>query len=257
MEPVTELLEARERSFPKRRFAAAISLVVHLGLLATVFLGPALLADKPQPLKFVEVTVLPSAALQRPAARPVAPQRTRAPEPAPEEPPEEVPEPPKKEPPPDVPVLEPEKKPDPKPEPPRPTTVPETAPVARDEPARELGVDRNLGPAASTGESATASIASFDDPNFKYGYYIDRVLASIRQRWSPPDLGRPIEMMVSFRITTNGEVEQLRIVTSSRVGSFDRAGLSAVEAASPLPPLPKGYQKPSLGVNLIIRSEDS
>jgi TonB family protein len=153
-------------------------------------------------------------------------------------------------------VLEPEKKPEPKREEPKPTTVPNTAPVATDRPAREFGVDRDLGRPASTGDSATASIASFDDPDFKFGYYIDRVLAAIRQRWSPPDLERSVEMMVSFRITTDGEIQQLRIVTSSRVGSFDRAGLSAVQAASPLPPLPKGYQKPSLGVNLIIRSED-
>ncbi|HVS16932.1 MAG TPA: energy transducer TonB, partial [Thermoanaerobaculia bacterium] len=140
-------------------------------------------------------------------------------------------------------------------EPPR--AAPDTAPVATDQPARDVGVDRDRGRAASTGDSATATIASFDDPDFRFGYYIDRVLAVIRQNWRPPDLGRPVEMMVSFRITTEGEIQQLRIVTSSRVGSFDRAGLHAVEAASPLPPLPRGYQKPSLGVNLIIRSEDS
>jgi colicin import membrane protein len=255
LEAVTQLLEQREQAFPKRRYAAALSLLVHLAILAAVFLGPALLADRPEPIKFVEVTVLPSAALQ-PGPRPVAAQRTRAPEPAPEKPPEKPPEPPKEEPPPDVPVLQPEKKPEPRREetPPR---VPDTAPVARDQPAREAGVDRDLGRPASTGDSATAAIASFDDPDFRYGYYIDRVLALIRDNWNPPDLGRTVEMMVSFRITADGEIEQLRIVTSSRVGSFDRAGLRAVEASSPLPPLPRGYQKPSLGVNLIIRSEDS
>jgi len=255
LEAVTELLEAREKAFPRRRYAAAVSLIVHLALLAAVFLGPALLAERRPPLKFVEVTVLPSAALQ-PGPRPVAPQRTRAPEPAPERPPEPTPEPPKREPPPEAPVIQPEKKPEPEREPQQPTTVPETAPVAREQPPREYGVDRDLGRGASTGDSETAAIASFDDPDFKFGYYIDRVLALIRQRWSPPELGRPVEMMVSFRITSEGEIQQLRIVTSSRVGSFDRAGLSAVEAASPLPPLPRGYQKPSLGVNLIIRSEE-
>ncbi|HVS14458.1 MAG TPA: hypothetical protein VMV46_11060, partial [Thermoanaerobaculia bacterium] len=113
MEAVTKLLEQREQAFPKRRYAALLSLIVHLAILAAVFLGPALLADKAQPLKFVEVTVLPSAALQ-PGPRPVAAQRTRAPEPAPERPVEKPPEPPQREPPPDVPALQPEKRPEPR-----------------------------------------------------------------------------------------------------------------------------------------------
>ncbi len=50
----------------------------------------------------------------------------------------------------------------------------------------------------------------------------------------------------------DGRVDKLKILRSSGYNSFDRAGLQAVQNAK-MPPLPKSYRSPSLGVRLIIR----
>jgi len=59
--------------------------------------------------------------------------------------------------------------------------------------------------------------------------------------------------MIHFRISRDGRIDDLHIVTSSGYSSFDLAGLRAVQSASPLPPLPSSYRRGELGVNLVIR----
>jgi TonB family protein len=109
-------------------------------------------------------------------------------------------------------------------------------------------------PPASTGTVEDTAVASFDDPTFTYGYYLDRMAAMISQRWSPPRAPAGMAVVVRFRVLTDGTVEQLQLDTSSGMRSFDVSGLRAVEQASPLPPLPRGYRKPSLGVTLVMRA---
>ncbi len=78
------------------------------------------------------------------------------------------------------------------------------------------------------------------------------MLSMIQGQWVRPPLGGGVEAQVYFRIQRDGRVTDLRIVRSSGYSSFDLAGLRAVQAASPLPPLPRGYTHGSLGVNLIL-----
>jgi TonB family protein len=68
-----------------------------------------------------------------------------------------------------------------------------------------------------------------------------------------PPLGGGVEAVVHFRVSRDGRIDDLRIVTSSGYSSFDLAGLRAVQSASPLPPLPASYRRGELGVNLVIR----
>jgi TonB family protein len=102
------------------------------------------------------------------------------------------------------------------------------------------------------GVANTDSVVGIEDPNFTYGYYVDRMVAIVRSHWSRPPLGSGVEGIVHFRIAKNGTVQEVRVVKSSGYNSFDLAALRAVQAA-PLPPLPKSYQESSLGVNLIFR----
>ena len=98
-----------------------------------------------------------------------------------------------------------------------------------------------------------AQVATLDNPDFTYGYYIEQMLALIRAQWTRPPLGGGIEATVHFEVGRSGEIREVRIVQSSGYSSFDLAGLRAVQTASPLPPLPNGYKQGSLGVTLIIR----
>jgi outer membrane biosynthesis protein TonB len=47
-------------------------------------------------------------------------------------------------------------------------------------------------------------------------------------------------------------VAELDVAETSGLSAFDLAGLRAVQAASPLPPLPAGYRKDSLAIRLLI-----
>jgi periplasmic protein TonB len=237
MVQLDQLLEQRQRvgGRPLRRGALVASILIHTALVASVLVGPTLFAQKPRPLEYVEVVTLPAAALG-PGRQPEPQARPEPPRPEPERPP---PEPAPKPPPEDAPVLRSEAPVERRPEPPAPT------PAARQE--SQL-------PPASTGTVEDTAVASFDDPTFTYGYYLDRMAAMISQRWAPPRAPAGMAVVVRFRILTDGTVEQLQLETSSGMRSFDVSGLRAVEQASPLPPLPRGYRKPSLGVALVMRA---
>ena len=236
MLPLDQLLEQRRSAGGRmKRGAVVFSAVLHGLLVAAVLLGPSLFAQRPRIREYVEVVTLPAAALG-PGRQPEPEVREEPPPPEPEPPP---PEPEPEPPPEDIPVL-----PSQEPEERRPEPAP-TAPPARQE---------SRLPPASTGTVDDTAVASFDDPTFVYGYYLDRMAALISQRWSPPRAPAGMAVVVRFRILADGNVEQLQLDTSSGMRSFDVSGLRAVEQASPLPPLPRGYRKPSLGVTLVMRA---
>jgi protein TonB len=152
-----------------------------------------------------------------------------------------------------MPPAEPEEAAEPEPEPaPKapPQPPPPAAPAAVPGPTGRQGSPQGHPLGTS---SFGADAVGLDNPDFTYGYYIEQMLALIRSQWVRPPLGGGVEALVHFRILKDGRIEDVRIVRSSGYSSFDLAGLRALEAASPLPPLPRSYRQGSLGVNLIIR----
>jgi TonB family protein len=250
---VERVLERRRREHLGRLRGAGLAgaVLLHLAIAAAAFVVPRLGAEERQPIEFVSVRIIPAQALgtpQPPAPQPAAPQpevEETEPEPEPEPEPEE-------------PVL-----PAPKPEPPRPqptpprSTEPATTP-SRAEPAppsEGSPGSRQGSPAGSpTGTAAEgAQLAAIGDPDFTYGYYLDRVLAAIEAQWRrPPTDGARLEVALDFRIRRDGTVAELDVAETSGLSAFDLAGLRAVQAASPLPPLPAGYRKDTLAIRLLI-----
>ena len=100
---------------------------------------------------------------------------------------------------------------------------------------------------------ALGATATFDTPDFTYGYYIDQLLAQLSRNWNRPLVGSGVEAMIHFRIERGGKIFDIQIVRSSGINAFDLAALRAVQASSPLPPLPRAFREDSLGVNLIVR----
>lgn len=230
-------------------------MVLHLALVAGAILVPRLFAGEPQKLTYVAVQVVPLQALGEdvPERRPERP--APAPPPPPPEPVRETPPPPDPTPDPELPVLpaqenEPEPPPPPPPSPPPPAREPEPT-VSKVAPldATQGSPQGRVGGTTAFGSSA----ARLDDPNFTYGYYVERMVSAIRRHWRRPPVPREIEAVVAFRIQRNGEITQVRLETSSGYEVFDRAAQQAVRDASPLPPLPSGYRHDSLGVTLIVR----
>jgi TonB family protein len=268
-------------------FAAAVAL--HIVLLAVALLLPRL-QPPPKPLEFVPVTVIPAQALgvRRPAPpRQSAPKPAEAETPAPAEaepkpaPKPEEPEPPKPKAD-EAPVLpektDGKKKPElpTKPETKKPAdSSPSTSPAGGKNTGRATGGRPNGNPnsppnATAVGETgdqagrrgaptgsplgttAFGSRMGVDNPDFTYGYYLDRLLSLIDANWQRPALGSGIRAIVSFRIERDGTLSDLRVAESSGYNSFDLAALRAVQNAAPFPPLPRAYNHDDLGVNLIV-----
>lgn len=219
---VDRVIERRvRRGGGVRRLGWVGSAVVHAAVVAAAVVAPLLAERQAQPVEYVDVRIVPAAALGSPQPpRRSAPAKPVAPQPVPEK--------------------------APTPPPARPRELEPPATPATERPGSTAGTPAG---AARVG----ASVAALDNPDFTYDYYIDQMLALIAANWVRPPLGGDVEAMIHFEIAPDGAVSEVRVVRSSGYDSFDLAGLRAIRSASPLPPLPRSYHHDSLGVNLILR----
>jgi protein TonB len=125
--------------------------------------------------------------------------------------------------------------------PPAPAPHPQPA-TPQTKPGVVGGIDIPIGSAGVTGIEG----------DFPYIIYIDRMKTLIGQRWLRPQGATGITT-VSFVIDRDGTVRDAKNEIPSGNGTFDRAALRAVLEASPLPPLPFGYNGTFLGVHLTFR----
>jgi TonB family protein len=72
-------------------------------------------------------------------------------------------------------------------------------------------------------------------------------------KWYRPQGASAGAATVHFYINRDGRVTDATLETTSGNGTFDRAALRAVVEASPLPPLPFGYNGTNLGVHLTFK----
>lgn len=251
----------------RRRFLA-VSTIGHILVSILFVVLPGLLDEKPKPLEAIAVIVVPPQALGTIDPPPPPPPTKKPPEPQRETPPPPPPPEPKRETPPpkdDRPVLpdtKPAKKPEPTPPPPTPAPPPPPAP----EPERDVAPPPPTTPPTASpfarrkgsptgdpiGASTRSATLGVEDPNFTYGYYLDRVVALISENWVRPQTGAT-DALLHFRIERDGTISSVELRRSSGDAAFDRAARRAVESTSPLPPLPRGYQKDHLGINLIVK----
>lgn len=234
------------------RAGLGLSTAVHLGLIGFLATTQLLAARRVEPIEYMAVQLMPAQALGSPDApldaqpdsRPQAPLSEPEPEPEPALPepePERVP----------APALDPQPR---ESEPPRPSPREEAARPRESEP-RESGARFGSATGSATSSSAFggAEVAGFDNPDFVYGYYTDRMLGMIQAQWLRPALGGGVEATVHFIVHRDGSISGLRIRASSGYSQFDLAGLRAIQSAAPFPPLPQSYPHRTLGVNLIFR----
>lgn len=262
---IDRVLHERRHQVSRARYATVlgVSVVLHMVLTVVGFWMPRWLAPPPQKLEFISMIVVPPKALGIEQPPPPPPRTEPKPEPPPPEPPPpepERPEPKKTEPKaepqkplvPDVPVL-PTKKPPAKSE--KPKDVPPPPPPPPTPPPPAEPTKRQGSPFGNPfGSSSSNAVVGVEDPNFTYGYYLDRVVARIESNWTRPPVGSEIkDAHLYFRILRAGEVRDVKLVRSSGSDFFDQAALRAVQASSPLPPLPTSYAKDELGIQLIVK----
>jgi TonB family protein len=98
------------------------------------------------------------------------------------------------------------------------------------------------------GDEAGGSFAT------RYGWYIAAVKRRIDPNWDRFSIdvtvrnSSTIHSAVSFTISRDGTVHNVRIVEPSGNLSWDNAGIRAILSSSPLPPLPSDYNHPEVSV---------
>ena len=105
------------------------------------------------------------------------------------------------------------------------------------------------GPIGAGGNVGVAG-ATLDDADFKYSYYIERMLVAIGMNWFKPAQAGTVSPVVHFKIERDGTISDATVERSSGLPFVDRAALRAVLTSSPLPPLPSEYGGTQLGVHL-------
>lgn len=94
---------------------------------------------------------------------------------------------------------------------------------------------------------------SFDTQDFPWGDYARRIYVVIRNNWFariPLAAREGIRGFVCWRfiIEKNGTISRILPLRSSAIPPFDKAAADALEASSPLPPLPAGFPNAREGV---------
>lgn len=96
-------------------------------------------------------------------------------------------------------------------------------------------------------QSGTISSMSVDD--FEYTWYSASVAGILSKNWvrslAPPDL-RGTSVIARFRIFEDGTIDDIILVKRCNIFALDQEVIRAISNSSPLPPLPKGFQKKSL-----------
>ena len=104
---------------------------------------------------------------------------------------------------------------------------------------------------SKTGTGGGGNSIEIEAAAFPYAYYSDAIQNRIESNWQAPEGPEPLIAVVYFKIARNGEIKAIKLEKASGSFEFDRAAISAVTYASPLPPLPVDYRE----TMLVIRYE--
>ncbi|MBL8227724.1 MAG: TonB family protein [Bryobacterales bacterium] len=88
----------------------------------------------------------------------------------------------------------------------------------------------------------------------QFGWYAKLISERVSQKWRTQDIDARINeappMIVTFDIQRDGRVQNVAVVRTSSNYALDASAKRAVTEASPLPPLPEGFQRSSATVEI-------
>ncbi len=101
-----------------------------------------------------------------------------------------------------------------------------------------------------TGSPTGAGALTVDASDFPHAWYLRQVLQKVQSEWQRQnqrnDPGQ--KPLVFVEIQRDGTIRTPKIEQSSGNSTYDQAALRAVVEASPFPPLPQEWPRPSLRV---------
>lgn len=214
-------------------------LAIVAALVATVLLRPA--KKDPPPIPFFEmINVAPP-----PPPAPPAPKQETRPEPTPPAPTPPPPEP--------KPELKPEPKPVPKQETkptPTPKPLPTPEPIESQSTAPSMDMPMDLPSDIKSKDMEMPAIRTVGnivmDPQLQA--YLNTLMRLLYQNFNPPsgtDIAKGTKSSVQFKISRNGEIDEVVLRSSSGNSIWDRLAVRAVQITKP-PPLPPSYTAETL-----------
>ncbi|OGK78162.1 MAG: hypothetical protein A2X52_22840 [Candidatus Rokubacteria bacterium GWC2_70_16] len=128
------------------------------------------------------------------------------------------------------------------PAPPTASRAGETPTEARPAPPPPLG--------QTTGSVTGTGALTLDVSDFPHAWYLRVVLGKVEERWQRQgQTSEPSQKPLVFvEIQRDGSIRPPKIEKSSGNAFYDQAALRAIADASPFPPLPQEWSKPSLRV---------
>jgi TonB family protein len=101
-----------------------------------------------------------------------------------------------------------------------------------------------------TGSVTGQGALTFDVSDFPYAWYLRQVNEKVSAQWQRQNqISEPQQKpQIYIEIQRDGTIRSPSIVKSSGNALYDRAALRAVMEASPFPPLPQDWSKPSLNI---------
>ena len=239
---------------PGKKYALALTVLVHLLLAAFLFFGVQWKRSKPEVYEVELWSPTPRPATQVVAPPPPPPEVKPPPKPEPKPEPKVEPPPPKK---PDIAIKEEKKKPEPpkpepkKPEPPKPEPKkpeppkPEAKPQPKFDFSKELASEtsqlKSSAKSAATAQQmahAAAAEAEQRASANKRGTdaYIGKIRGKVRGNMVlPPGIQGNPEATISVEQLPTGEVLSVKVKRSSGNAALDRAIEAAIWKSSPLP----------------------
>jgi protein TonB len=131
---------------------------------------------------------------------------------------------------------------------PTPKAPPTPTPVATPPPASSAPpAAAPLGSPSGSPQGAGALTLNVSD--FPYAWYVQAIHRKIQERWE----GRAIEGRqpeIIFEIGREGHLRRVTVGKTSGNPAYDQLARRAVSEANPFPPLPAGFEKPTLTVGL-------
>jgi periplasmic protein TonB len=103
-----------------------------------------------------------------------------------------------------------------------------------------------------TGSPVGAGALSVNASDFPHAWYVRQVIQKVEVEWNRQNrLSEPRQRpLLYFEIQRNGSIKIPALKESSGNSTYDQAALRAVVDASPFPPLPQDWARPSLGLEL-------
>lgn len=105
--------------------------------------------------------------------------------------------------------------------------------------------DKKIASAAPAAKGAPAKAAEEEeednfDPNLDFGPYMSKMKQDIQKKWQMPKGLESRKVTTVFSIMRDGKIANVSITEGSGNDAVDKSALAALDAASPLDPLPKG-----------------